>query len=701
MGEELLNPNEFALGESEFTLVDEVQATMSPNHDRLLIRKIDGIDPTYINLSVSDLRQRTSIKNEKGKTCNWVDSPRVGDKGPGAGGREFPGVWRGVSVRGYIRAGTSSVVQTLAFGLIRSAEDVWPSPELVKTADRLLRPHAIQDDPTMTQKEVRYRGFDPSYVDAARSSIALTAGVVDVRSVRMQDGSYNIHVLTETPSWATFVVTAPDTISKKNYNTDFEEIVEVWNSIKNDDSLTGLYTTNTTGYRITDVEISDELDGSIKVVRTETKTKAFDANNPDVVWYENRYREREVMHELWYGIDADDPFTGLWNHPPGYSILRAPKSTGQNGIVSVERESALKNDWYVDVLLLGGSGTRGDVYVSSNSGATFTAVAKSLNFYSVASSADGTKLVASVLDGQLYTSTDSGATWTARDSVRKWTGVCSSTNGTKLVALDAGGHIYTSTDSGVSWTAREMSRAWRAVACSDDGTKLVAVAYGWQIYTSTDSGANWTARDSSRNWYGVASNTDGTKLVATVDGGQIYTSVDAGATWTPRDSDRSWRGVASSSDGVKLVAVDFGGHIYTSTDSGANWTARSTNKDWWDVSSASDGVKLVAVVKDGQIYTSTDSGATWTSSDSNRSWTSVSSSTDGVNIVAVTGASNEVKSFGYTRSGVISGFENLSFVSQHIPIADAEEIVKSLMKGTGITAWSNGVDYVEGDIRTA
>jgi hypothetical protein len=352
MADEKLNPNEFAISEDQFDLVDEVQATMSPNHDRLMIRKIDGIDLTYMNLATADLRQRTSTKNKRGTTCNWVDTPRTGNKGPAAGGREWPGIWRGVSVRGYMRGGQSSIIQTLAYGLIRSAEDVWPSPEIVRTDDRLLRPHAIQDDPTSTQKEIRYRGFDPSYVDAARAAVALTAGVIDVRSVRMQDGSYNIHVLTETLTWAAFVVTAPDTTSKHNYGTDFEEIVEVWNSIANDDALTGVYTT-ATRYRVNDVVIDDQLDGSVKVTRTQVAKKAFATGTPDFVWYENKTREREVMHQEWYGIAEDDAFTDLWTDPTGYSILSCPKSPGSNGVVKVERISALKNTWYTAVLSAG------------------------------------------------------------------------------------------------------------------------------------------------------------------------------------------------------------------------------------------------------------------------------------------------------------------------------------------------------------
>ncbi len=76
-----------------------------------------------------------------------------------------------------------------------------------------------------------------------------------------------------------------------------------------------------------------------------------------------------------------------------------------------------------------------------------------------------------------------GWVWTPRESARYWRGVASSSDGTKLVATESGGRIYTSTDSGVSWTPSESARDWYSVASSSDGTKLVAVAYGDQIYT--------------------------------------------------------------------------------------------------------------------------------------------------------------------------------------------------------------------------
>jgi len=254
---------------------------------------------------------------------------------------------------------------------------------------------------------------------------------------------------------------------------------------------------------------------------------------------------------------------------------------------------------------------------------------------SVASSADGSKLVAVVFGGQIYTSTDSGTTWTPRDSVRNWHSVTSSADGSKLVAVAYLDQIYTSTDSGVTWTPRDSARRWRSVASSADGIKLVAVNFLGQIYASLDSGVTWSARESARDWYSVASSADGSKLVAGALNGRIYTSTDSGVTWTPRDSDRYWYSVASSADGSKLVAVDNGGQIYTSTDSGVTWIPRDSARNWYSVASSADGSRLVAVDGGGQIYFSLDSGVTWAPRDSAKSWNSVASSADGSKLVVV------------------------------------------------------------------
>jgi hypothetical protein len=289
-------------------------------------------------------------------------------------------------------------------------------------------------------------------------------------------------------------------------------------------------------------------------------------------------------------------------------------------------------------------------------GATWTPRASSLNWRCVASSSDGTKLVAGVDGGPIYTSTDSGANWTARAGVGPWYSVASSADGTKLVAGVNNGQIFTSTDSGVNWLARPVSGQWYSIASSSDGTKLVAVSLNGQIYTSTTSGVTWTPRDSARQWYSVASSSDGTKLVAVVYGGQIYTSTNSGQTWTPRDSNRYWSSVASSGDGTKLVAVALGGQIFTSTDSGVTWGPRDTAQQWNSVASSSDGSKLVAGANNGQVYTSTDSGGTWSPRDTSRAWDAVASSADGGKLVAVVYGGQIYTSGPATTTPGVSGY---------------------------------------------
>ncbi len=267
--------------------------------------------------------------------------------------------------------------------------------------------------------------------------------------------------------------------------------------------------------------------------------------------------------------------------------------------------------------------------VTSPAGTTWTARESSRSWYSIASSADGTKLAAVDVGGQIYTSTDSGVSWTARESSRQWFSITSSADGSKLAVVAQGGQIYTSTDSGVSWTARESNRQWYSITSSADGTKLAAVVYGGQIYTSTDSGVSWTARESNRNWHTITSSADGTKLAVAVYGGHVYTSADSGVTWTPQGSSRHHLSITSSSDGTKLAVVELGGRIYTSADSGVSWTPRESDRYWSTITSSADGNTLIAVVPGGQIYLSNDSGMTWTPRESDRNWWCSAASADG------------------------------------------------------------------------
>lgn len=219
----------------------------------------------------------------------------------------------------------------------------------------------------------------------------------------------------------------------------------------------------------------------------------------------------------------------------------------------------------------------GQICASADSGATWTQQIPpaSLNWRAVASSVDGSKLVVVPGNGTIYTSPDSGADWIARNTSSSWISVASSTNGTSLVA-GTSGQVYTSTNSGVNWTVRTNLPGNVFVASSADGTKLVAAVANAAIYTSTDSGMTWTAQNGGlRDWTSVASSADGSRLIATANTSQssggptssgIYTSLDYGVTWTAQNisSTLSWGSVTLSADGTRPAAAANYGAIYTS-----------------------------------------------------------------------------------------------------------------------------------------
>ena len=108
-----------------------------------------------------------------------------------------------------------------------------------------------------------------------------------------------------------------------------------------------------------------------------------------------------------------------------------------------------------------------------------------------ASSADGVRLFAGTgtTNGLIFASTNSGADWVPTSAARiSWASIASSTDGTKVVAVATKGLIQISTDGGVSWwNTTSPLKPWISVASSTDGNKLVAAAGGDaesdQIYT--------------------------------------------------------------------------------------------------------------------------------------------------------------------------------------------------------------------------
>lgn len=150
------------------------------------------------------------------------------------------------------------------------------------------------------------------------------------------------------------------------------------------------------------------------------------------------------------------------------------------------------------VKLVGGT-DGGVIYTSSDSGVTWVPRAGTIAF-EVASSTDGSVLAGVNFSSRIVVSADSGTSWTLRDVEAAWAGIASSADGTRLVAIDyewdgaRKGPVYVSLDGGANWQARGMNVAWRDIAMSADGKKAVAVSSGngetGKIYTSFCNGVS-------------------------------------------------------------------------------------------------------------------------------------------------------------------------------------------------------------------
>jgi photosystem II stability/assembly factor-like uncharacterized protein len=335
------------------------------------------------------------------------------------------------------------------------------------------------------------------------------------------------------------------------------------------------------------------------------------------------------------------------------------------------------------------------------------------DWFSVASSADGSKLVtANFTIGYIYTSTDSGVNWKEQTNSgsHMWRSVASSADGSKLVAVDnAFGYIYTSTDSGVTWKQQINSgkHMWKSITSSANGMKLAAVDEIGYIATSIDGGVTWKQQDNpdKHTWTSITSSSDGTKL-AVVGNGYIYTSTDSGTTWKQQNNEKiAWQSIASSADGTRLAAAPLRDYIYVSNDGGATWIKKTTSgvANWVAITSSADGTKLAAVTnKDvstegtsfysGDLYTSNDSGTTWVNKTPNEGhdWRSITSSADGSKVFA--GArSGYIYSYSNTENGTkkvintssesssnkaTTPFDNKSVVTSKKSVATAPDNLK-------------------------
>ena len=206
----------------------------------------------------------------------------------------------------------------------------------------------------------------------------------------------------------------------------------------------------------------------------------------------------------------------------------------------------------------GGTG----LYISHNSGQTWSNVSNLGSWASIAVNKDGTKFIAGQETGRLYYSSD-GSTISEvqpKGAVNgNWSALDISFDGARLMAADSGGKVYYSSDSGANWTNQalngDVNSQWQTVSMSDDGTYRLAggkfSSYAWMYENGawakifpggmndeywkcarTNFYGTWSHFASSHNtggtWYRNRPNFNLVNTVAAIPAGQYWSSFQLG-----------------------------------------------------------------------------------------------------------------------------------------------------------------------------
>jgi len=301
-----------------------------------------------------------------------------------------------------------------------------------------------------------------------------------------------------------------------------------------------------------------------------------------------------------------------------------------------------------------------------------TSSSPSLTWSSVASSADGSVLVAigsSAPNYYIYTSTNFGTSWSLSGAPSKvWTTVAASADGKLLLAAAATGGIYSSTNFGSTWQTNgvPVNATWISVAASANGSTLIAGAQFGYVYYSTNMGANWqNSGNPSSSWGGLLCSADGTKLAAISVTQQLYTSTNSGASWN-HSSPPADGGLRCSADGgLLLQAATSANRLYCSTDWGVTWTYNSMPISSFPYRISGDGKKIVVLLNSaGGMHISTNLGVTWTTNYApGKSWSGgIAISADGSRMAATTSTASDKIYFWQPPSLIVTNSgSNLAF----------------------------------------
>ncbi len=306
--------------------------------ERILQRQYVALDFTKIGTMVDGI-----------ETTKYIENPVI--EGKTYGTVLVPIKWRILSSKpSRDRDGSGIITQTLAKNLVQTP-DALPTAILLSDEKALLSPFAHDVTSVKNSYIWEYRWIDPDYAQTLRDTISLTVGVIDAKVIKVDDGTCNIQVLTQTNTWEGDL---SQVWEKRTESPTFaaEKIVNTYSHIPLTDLDTFKTTlgTATSGYKVSSlVDSTDATGGFAQIVQTQDKLFSGTVTASNGTNMSKEYllllTDGIILTTAWLGVkDADvtTAMTTLATAPTGYTVLRVGHNYNGTGSFTLTREMITK-----------------------------------------------------------------------------------------------------------------------------------------------------------------------------------------------------------------------------------------------------------------------------------------------------------------------------------------------------------------------